>query len=126
LKFTIVGLTAVLLVAVLGYLHLIADPVTTVADADEDLCGGFAVAKGAPGSPSSLMSRPIFLAREIAKITPGTGLLLCDRSGDWLGVIVLVEGVECIDRSDRRVPRSYLGPCRSGWLRSEDVELFAG
>lgn len=112
--------------AVAVVLHTMRVDVAVSAEPGDDLCGAWAVVDGSAGDAARLRVRGSRLARTLAELEDGTGVLLCEERRGWHGVIVRREGVECLDRDDRSVPRPYSGPCLAGWLSDRDLRLIAG
>jgi hypothetical protein len=58
----------------------------------------------------------------------GTEVFVCDGSADgaWSGVVLPDGAADCGVSSPVAVPRPYAGPCRSGWVKSADIEIVAG
>ncbi len=71
-----------------------------------------------------LMSSPDHTARRVISIGSGTQLFVCERRGDWLGVVVAaVEPKACgvSVAMERREP--YRGGCASGWVLLTEVVI---
>ncbi len=74
---------------------------------------------------------PFSEAEAVGEVTPGTPLFVCTRTIDqrWLGVVVPPPGEDAIDcgvSAPVERPRSYAGPCLSGWVTNGFVRLRAG
>lgn len=71
-----------------------------------------------------LFNQPDSTSHRINYLGSGTQLFVCERRGEWLGVVVAdVEPEKCgvsvaIERRE-----SYRGGCASGWLLREEVVL---
>ena len=61
-------------------------------------------------------------------LAPGTQVFVCDGSEDgaWSGVVLPDGDESCGVTSPVESPRPYGGPCRSGWVKSLDIEVVAG
>lgn len=73
---------------------------------------------------TALMSEPNRAARVKNSLMSGSQLFVCERRGDWLGVVVAtVDPVQCgVSVSiERREP--YHGGCASGWVLRDDVVI---
>lgn len=71
-----------------------------------------------------LMPVPDRTARPRTRLVPGTQLFVCERQGEWLGVVVTnVEPEKCgVSVSiERREP--YRGGCTSGWILRNDAVI---
>ncbi|TKD50612.1 hypothetical protein [Sphingomonas baiyangensis] len=72
-----------------------------------------------------MLDAPFDGAAMVVALPQGAALRVCTRTIDqrWLGVVVPREGVDCgVDaRLDR--PRTYAGPCASGWIAANAVRL---
>jgi hypothetical protein len=93
-----------------------------------DACGAVGVVSGLkprPGNTLSVRSGPGHNYSRIDGLASGTRVWLCDRNGDWLGVIYDLAGSGCgVSTPSKR--RAYEGPCSSGWVHAKYVELTAG
>jgi hypothetical protein len=64
--------------------------------------------------------------RKIDEIHTGQSLYICDERGDWYGVVYSgEEGLDCEVTYPMEEREEYEGPCDSGWVHSDDVEVFA-
>ncbi len=73
---------------------------------------------------TALMSEPNGTARVKTHLMSGSQLFVCERRGEWLGVVVAaVEPAQCgVSVSiERREP--YRGGCASGWVLRDDVVI---
>jgi hypothetical protein len=71
---------------------------------------------------TALMTQPNRAARVKTNLMSGAQLFVCERQGEWLGVVVAaVEPVQCgVSVSiERREP--YRGGCASGWVLRDNV-----
>ncbi|GAA0738856.1 hypothetical protein [Sphingomonas japonica] len=95
-----------------------------------DACAIRAVVTEAGDATVPVRAAPFDEGGETVRVANGTRLYVCTRSIDqrWLGVVV-VPGTESTDdcglqaRVER--PRSYDGPCISGWVPRALVRLTA-
>ena len=64
------------------------------------------------------------------KLAAGTLVWLCDASEGWQGIVYptgkFQELGDCRVGSPVAEPKPYDGPCQSGWVMAEYVELVAG
>lgn len=80
----------------------------------------------------SVRAAPNGNAEEIDRLGPRKGVSMCQQVGNWIGVVYAEEGEEGegIDRCGTGSPvssvRVYEGPCKSGWINENFVELVAG
>jgi len=71
---------------------------------------------------------PFVEANEIARLANGARVIICTHSIDqkWQGVVFPPEQAPALDcgvSSPIARPRSYTGPCRSGWVSSYFIQL---
>ena len=97
-----------------------------------DACAGYGVVTNLnPRGDNYLSVRaaPNGNAEEIDRLGPNKGVSMCQQVGNWIGVVYAEEG-EGIDRCGTGSPvssvRVYEGPCKSGWINENFVELVAG
>ena len=96
---------------------------------ETDACSGLGRIAGAD-SVQIVRAGPDDRAAQVSELDRRSFVWLCEAAGEWQG-IVYPEG-EFQDIADCRVgspvaePRSYDGPCRSGWVRARNIELMAG
>ena len=87
-----------------------------------------------PGSSLPIRIAPFSSAAEAGSLTNGQRLFVCTRSIDqrWLGVVVMPPTAEGAPADDCGLSvrvestRGYDGSCKSGWVSSALVRLFAG
>ncbi|MEZ5710943.1 MAG: hypothetical protein R3E02_16315 [Blastomonas sp.] len=106
-----------------------------------DACQAVGRIRGLGGRTLDLHDAPDDRAASIANLAEGDRLWICTRSIDqqWLGVVLESESVAEADGSQEAPPpvdcgvsspvrskRSYDGPCTSGWVESNFVQLIAG
>ncbi|MFL0356587.1 hypothetical protein ACI5KX_08900 [Erythrobacter sp. GH1-10] len=97
-----------------------------------DACAGYGLVTNLnPNGDNYLSVRaaPNGNAEEIDRLGPGKGVSMCQQVGNWIGV-VYGEGEEGIERCGTGAPvpsvRAYEGPCKSGWVNENFIELIAG
>lgn len=97
-----------------------------------DACGSYGEIRGLNPDGDNFLSvraAPTTQADELDRLTTGTGVSLCETSGNWIGIVydqAGVAGVDCETGSPVPDVRDYDGPCRSGWVSQRFVELIAG
>lgn len=98
-----------------------------LAGPDLDACltqGEISAANGAP-----VHAFPDATAAELERLPPQLIVHICEDEGEWLGVVYATEGdpyVSCETGSPVPAAAEYPGPCRSGWVAAERVEVTAG
>ncbi len=94
-----------------------------------DACGGIGRVSGA-GTVQPAREGPASNTRVSEKLPRGTMVWLCEAAGEWQGVVYasgeFQEIGDCRVSSPIAVPRSYDGPCKSGWILAKNIELLAG
>jgi hypothetical protein len=101
------------------------EPVVVGKDgADLDACGG----TGVLVRDSTLFPAPQDRPEFQQGLTRGARVFVCDGSpdGHWTGVVVPDGDEDCGVSSPVAAPRPYDGACRSGWVKSADIEVVAG
>lgn len=87
----------------------------------EDPKSGFLSVRSGPGGSAFF---------EMDRLYNGDEILICGSDGAWLAVIYAERGQSMEScgslGSPIRVRRAYEGPCRSGWLHKNYVEITAG
>lgn len=104
-------------------------PVLAGGEAEFDACGaqgvvrgldpkgdGFLAVRAGPGSKHAMLD----------KVRNGAIVNLCDRRGDWLGVVYSHETRDCGVGTPWPRRGVYSGPCRSGWVHRKFVADYAG
>lgn len=97
-----------------------------------DACAGYGVVTNLnPRGDNYLSVRaaPNSNAEEIDRLGPGRGVSMCQQVGNWIGVVYAEEGEDigsCGTTSPVPSVRVYEGPCKSGWINENFVELVAG
>jgi hypothetical protein len=79
----------------------------------------------------SVRSSPSIYAREIDRLQTGDQVHMCETTDDgaWQGVVYQVGGnlaAECGASSPVSRIQPYSGRCKSGWVSSKYIKLFAG
>jgi hypothetical protein len=70
----------------------------------------------------ALMSAPHRTARPLARLMAGTQLFVCERQGEWYGVVVAtVEPERCGVSVALERREAYRGGCTAGWILRKDV-----
>lgn len=112
-------------------------PVMVGGEAELDACPSLGaiipLRKGGDGFVA-VRGAPSVKARMLDKLTPGREVLLCDESpdGKWVGVVYPepfggAGPEDCgVSQALGGPPRSYDGPCRSGWIFKTFVQVIAG
>lgn len=95
--------------------------------ADMDACMSQGVVT--PGEDAPVLAAPDAAAAELERLPEGLVLQLCEEAGVWIGVAYATEGdpwPSCETGSPVPAVVDYPGPCRSGWIAAERVEVTAG
>jgi hypothetical protein len=112
-------------------------PVMVGGLADMDACWANGTVSGiesASGGDAPVRSGPADSYAELEMIGDGIGVTLCDRSGEWIGIVYHpydragdADGYEgCGVGSAIAEEQNYAGPCRSGWVHESFVIPLAG
>lgn len=105
-------------------------PVMVGGDPDLTACRAFGLVRGLkPGGDGflALRSGPSANARMIDKLWEMDGVHLCDEAAGWFGVVVYPPNpmLDC-GVSDVLMPRQpYSGPCKTGWVSKNFIEIVA-
>lgn len=96
-----------------------------------DACQALGRVEGLRGRALPVRSAPFDRAAEAGTLEEGARVYICTRSIDqqWLGVVIPGSGDDAPDcgvTSPVRTKRNYDGPCASGWVESNFVQLIAG
>ena len=99
-----------------------------------DACQNEGRVRGLRGRTLPVRNAPFDRADQIGEIEEGRQVHICTRSLDqqWLGVVIMPaddaggSAVDCGVSSPVRAKRNYDGPCDSGWIESNYVQLIAG
>jgi hypothetical protein len=112
-------------------------PVMVGGLADMDACWANGTVSGiesASGGYAAVRSGPADSYAELEMIGDGIAVTLCDRSGEWIGIVYHpydrvgdVDGYEgCGVASPIAEEQNYTGTCRSGWVHESFVIPLAG
>ncbi|MTW22617.1 SH3 domain-containing protein [Allochromatium palmeri] len=106
-------------------------PVMVGGDPDFSGCSAFGAVRGLKRDGDgflALRSGPSSKARMIDKLGEGDGVYLCDDAGNgWFGVVVYPPNpmIDC-GVNEAIVPKQpYSGPCKTGWVSENFVEVVA-
>ncbi|MGE3643585.1 MAG: integron [Beijerinckiaceae bacterium] len=111
-----------------------AGPASTIAvfyggEAGLDACAGLghvvALKRGGDNF-LSVRGGPATSHREIDRLKMGQHVSMCDERGDWIGIVYTKSGQRCGVGTPVARRQPYRGPCRSGWVHRDFVELLAG
>ena len=97
-----------------------------------DACSGGAVRpwRGPPGDSVDVRSGPGPSYPVVDRLATGHQFGVCDGDAEWTGVIYSPEGTDDSDCGPLGTPVPepvvYRGPCKSGWLEADKVEVVAG
>ena len=101
-------------------------PVTITASDIDDPCGAVGRVTASEKINIPLRAAPGITAPTKLMLVADTHVLLCEMHNGWHGVVILETGKNCISEEYKRFTDKYKGPCQSGWIRNQFVELFAG
>ena len=101
---------------------------------ETDACGTVAkvvLASGEGDDEAIVRAGPDGSAREVARIPSGHMVAQCDYSDEniWLGIVwdpANSDSPSCGTGSPVAEVQEYNGLCRSGWIRSDNLEMIAG
>ena len=96
-----------------------------------DACASFGRVTnlGADGQSLPVLAAPAGSAEVIDRIEAGRGVSMCQKVGDWMGVVYAPDAddpIDCGTGSPVPTRRAYEGPCRSGWVDEDFLKLVAG
>ena len=105
-------------------------PVMVGGDPEFSACGAFGAVRGLKiGGDGflALRSGPSANARLIDKLREGDGVYLCDESGGWFGVVVYPPNpmIDCGVNEPILPKQPYSGPCKTGWVSGNFIEVVA-
>ena len=115
--------------------ELVARPVLIGHDGPEmDACGSVSkviLVLGEADDQAVVRAAPDGLAREVGRITPGHVVAQCDYSDEpeWFGVVwdpANPHRLDCGTGSPVTEVKEYVGPCLTGWIRADNLEMIAG
>jgi len=116
-------LTGILVLIFIGgaiYQFGIMKPVSVSISDLDDPCGAVAIVNV---EQALILTRPSRFSRTLSTLGSGSKVSLCDKIGDWYGIIVQKAGVNCIHSENNVI---YTRKCLSGWILKSDVDFFAG
>jgi hypothetical protein len=103
------------------------EPVMLLADANMDACSGRADIIG--NAPQAVHGGPSPSHPVIDRLPAGTSVWLCDgrHYPAWTGIIYSSDPtLDCNVSAPVDHDQTYRGPCESGWVPSNALELTAG
>ena len=77
----------------------------------------------------SVRAAPSASADEVDRIGMGRGVSMCQQTGNWIGIVYppdVEQPVDCGVGSPVPNVREYEGPCKSGWVNENFIQLIAG
>ncbi|MCH2488123.1 MAG: hypothetical protein MK010_10340 [Erythrobacter sp.] len=86
----------------------------------------------AEGRTLPVLSAPAGSAEQVDTLASGRRVSMCQKVGDWVGVVYPPETsgdeapFDCGTGSPVSTRRAYDGPCRSGWVDEDFLELIGG
>ncbi|ANY20840.1 hypothetical protein A6F68_02341 [Tsuneonella dongtanensis] len=110
-------------------------PVMIGQDGPEmDACGTVSKVRLVPGEAGDkaiVRAAPEGAAREVAQLASGHMVAQCDFSDEnvWLGIVfdpAKPDSPDCGTGSPVAAVQPYAGTCKSGWIRSDNLEMVAG
>lgn len=84
------------------------------------------------GRTLPVLSAPAGNADEVDTLASGRRVSMCQKVGDWVGVVYPPgasgdePSIDCGTGSPVSTRRAYEGPCRSGWVNENFLELVGG
>ena len=96
-----------------------------------DACGGFGKIVAAPGAEKEVaVYNHTQWRNRIDRIAVGTQVWMCETRDGWQGIVYPAgpdqSPGDCGVSSPIAAPKTYRGPCKSGWISPTSVELLAG
>jgi hypothetical protein len=97
-----------------------------------DACSWGAVRpwRGPPGDSVDVRSGPGPQYPVVERLATGHEFGLCDGTPEWVGVIYTPGGQDAIRCGPLGTPVpepiAYAGPCKSGWIQGDRIEVIAG
>jgi hypothetical protein len=104
-------------------------PIVIEASDDTDACNASGIVKGLDPHGDGFLavkSAPSLQALRIDKLYNGERVYLCNRQGDWYGVVYSKERQDCNVSTPWPHTLPYTGPCRSGWAHRNWIAAEAG
>jgi len=108
-----------------------SDPVPVIVggDADLDACGSVGEVYGLDPAGDGFLSvraGPGTGYKELDRLHNADRVILCADHGKWLGVVYGEPGQDCGVGTPIPKRKPYDGPCHSGWINGNWVQLVAG
>ena len=69
---------------------------------------------------------PRIESRRLDKLFNGQQVYICERRGDWVGVVYPLDRKCGVGFEGRKVTDVYSGPCSSGWVHKNWIQQTAG
>ena len=97
-----------------------------------NICGSVGqVRPDAPIKPLVVRAAPASGAREVARVEPGQMVAICDYADElnWSGIVfdpLRPDEQPCVEGSPIAPSKPYRGPCSSGWIQSDNLDVIAG
>lgn len=122
------GIVCIIALIFVSTQRYVSERVVKLVDAQEDdVCGSVHTVESLQSRGTPLRASPTKFSKVKGWLDDDTRVIACETVGQWLGVIAIEAEMNCIDRKNKTLPRSYKGPCRSGWIhKSFAVTFFAG
>lgn len=129
-RLTLPALIALGLAASPAALAQEAIPVQVGGEPTLDACGGYGAVTGLDPQGDNFLSvraGPGTRHARIDRLGPDRPLWLCDRKGNWIGVVYATEpDQDCRVSAPQATRAPYDGPCKSGWVYEKYVTQLAG
>lgn len=101
-------------------------PVVVGGDEEMDACTAIAQLKEGL-SKTNFLDEPKEGAKSNGELRKNQTVYVCQENGDWYGIVIpKSEQQECGVSSPIKNQKDYLGPCKSGWIKSSELEITAG
>ncbi|MEM7240885.1 MAG: hypothetical protein AAF429_01745 [Pseudomonadota bacterium] len=104
----------------IGYRMADSEQIAVGQSQSDDPCGAVAVIES---NRVQLQRRPSTFSYPSKFLNQGARVSLCDRVGNWHGVILLERGKNCLENTQKKY---YDGTCLSGWVHQKHISFFAG
>ncbi|CCN69278.1 hypothetical protein VIBNISFn118_1270005 [Vibrio nigripulchritudo SFn118] len=89
-----------------------------------DACSSIAIVSAKEGT--YVYSQPSSNSETMEHLTFNKQVILCDRHGDWVGVVYHDNIYECEVFTPIANRQKYDGHCTSGWIEAKNIEIIAG